>query len=922
MKIFTVVVTNNRTNLLQRALNSIANQTRKSDFVIVISNSTKVNQLFEKEICLKFGFNWLMNLRTTNYAGALNTGIEYYLKHNRIEDKLYFSSLDDDDEWDINYLYELENKGKNNDIILANIIRKDSYKKINLQLPNKLDFHFFLGNNPGIGGSNTFVRLKTLLKAGVFDESMNATVDRDVFVRLFLLKPTYKIIDNYLVTLYVENDRKRVTTNKELKKKSYQYFYYKYQNIMNVSDKEEFFSRATTLFELNEKDIKLDISKEIKIKQNKLSFDKKIDCQFVIGFIAGDKTIAIRIIQAIILKKVAISNLIIINNLPNNDDFEDEKELLKKHDITFKIIDKSEWSKNLPIGYYGDYFKKYSKINSIPIGRTILQHHLYTETVSYTRPVFWVIDDDISFTNTILNNSNDTKIDLFEIINNNINECDALIGSVSKDPPLPFLSTIRGQLIDLFYSASQIDKKNADYGNLRDLKDYYYDITDAHFTHLETPIYYQSNIKNDLPFIFSGKSVSRPCLQNEIKGEVKLVSNRGPNTLIFNRDLLRFYPVVNMEVNDKFVRRGDLLWALLNQLISNRKIIDHTFCIDQNRPLTTFDIKRELDKSANDIIGYAFNKAIVKTIISIKKETNPNRPKDIYESLNTTTYFNQFVSEYKEYLSKRKSRFLMNYYRIEGLIGLLNQKRNISFFLNQFSDDVLTKYFLDTIDLSESKTSLKSFLETLSSAICTYEGSIKRQLETTSINKRRTKEAFKIETELRLLGKGSEGVVFTDQKFVYKCFFSMKDYEWSFLQKIGATFKSSPLLEKLVFIEKSERYYIKYPYRKFKKLDIVDKKQLIEFLQFCKTNKFVFSNIKPINFIIINENQLKLIDYGRSFEPYTEDKYINMVKRAFLMLNFPKMSEKKFRKLTQEINNSKTPNEINGWEFFLKEVNR
>ena len=47
-----------------------------------------------------------------------------------------------------------------------------------------------------------------------------------------------------------------------------------------------------------------------------------------------------------------------------------------------------------------------------------------------------------------------------------------------------------------------------------------------------------------------------------------------------------------------------------------------------------------------------------------------------------------------------------------------------------------------------------------------------------------------------------------------------------------------------------------------------------------------------------------------------------MVKRAFLMLNSPKMSEKNFRKLTQEINNSKIPNEINGWEFFLKEVNR
>ncbi|MCD8438245.1 glycosyltransferase [Tenacibaculum dicentrarchi] len=729
MKIFTVVVTNNRTNLLKRALESISNQTRKPDFVVVVSNSTKLNQLIEKKLCLSFGFDWLMNLRTSNYAGGLNTGIEHYLKYNKIDEKLYFSSLDDDDQWNIDYLYELEKNGDNTDIILANIIRDDSLNKRKLYLPEKLDFHSFLGKNPGVGGSNTFIRLKTLLKSGAFDEAMNATVDRDVFVRLFLLKPTFKIINKHLVTLYVENDRKRVTTDKELKKKSYQYFYYKYQNIMNISDKKEFFFRAITLFKLNKKDIDFDFSRDIIIKQNELTFDEKIDFQFIVGFIAGEKTIALRIIQAIIFKNIRISKLIIIDNLKNSDDFVNEKKILNKHNIKFKIVKKSEWSENLQNGYYGEYFKKYSKINSIPIGRTILQHHLYTETITFENPVFWVIDDDISFTNTLLGNKNNIKIDLFKIINENINNCDALIGSVSKDPPLPFLSSIRGQLIDLYYSSSSLNKKNADYGNLRELKDYYYDITDAHFNHLETPIYYHSNIETDLSFIFSGKSVSRPCLQKKIKGETKLVSNRGPNTLIFNRDLLKFYPVVNMEINDKFVRRGDLLWALLNQLISNIKIIDHTFCIDQDRPLIEFDIKRELDKSANDIIGYAFNKAIIQTISIIKVEIKPNNPTDIYRYLNTKTYFNQFILIYKEHLSKRKSRFLMNYYRIEGLINLINQKKDTSFFINQFSDEYLTDFFLDTITSSESEISVKCFLETLSSAICTYEDSIKYQME-------------------------------------------------------------------------------------------------------------------------------------------------------------------------------------------------
>lgn len=920
MKIFTVVVTHNRTELLRRALTSILNQTRKSDFVIVVSNSTVPNQVIEKELCGKLDFYYCQNLRTNNYAGALNTGIEYFITNNDIEDNIYFSSLDDDDEWKENYLETVAAQGAHYDVILSNIIRDNGVEKIKLHLPTTLDYHSFLSGNPGVGGSNTFVRLKTLLKAGAFDESMNATVDRDVFVRLFQLNPSYKIINEHLVLLYVEKNRDRVTTNTALKRSSYRYFYYKYQYIMDTADKEQFFSRASSLFKLEKKEIAVDFSKETAIKESEITFSETIDFQFIIGFIAGDQTIALRIINTIIHRKIKIAKLIIIDNLPNADNFDEERKLLDRYHIKFKIVNKSEWRKNLPNGYYGTYFKKYDKIDSIPIGRTILQHHLFTETSNFEKPVFWIIDDDVSFTNTFEHHRTDGEVDLFKLINENINDCDALIGSVSKDPPLPFLSTIRTQLIDLCFSSKKANAHSSDYLNISALKDYYYDITDAHFNHLETPLYYPSNLQSDLKYIFSGKAVSRPCLQREVKGTHRLVSNRGPNTLVFNRDLLRFYPVVNMEVNNKFVRRGDLLWALLNQLISERKIIDHTFCIDQNRPLAAFNIEKELDKSANDIIGYAFNKAIIQTIGVIKTQTNPNRPKDIYEALNAPIFFNQFVATYFFFLSKRSARFLMNYYRIIGLLGEINNKQDTAKYSNQFSDKTLKKYFIDTVSKSRDEKSLKQFLENLSAAVWTYESSIKKIIETKSINKARIIETFKLNTELTFLGEGSEGIVFTDKQFVYKSFFSMKDYEWQFLKKIGRVFPNSSFFEKLDFVEHKNRFYIKYPYHTFKNFNTINKEQLIEFLRFCKKNQFVFSNIKPTNFILIKDNQLKLIDYGRSFEPYTGEKFINMTKRAFLMLNNPEMPETAFRQLTQEINNGKIPSEISGWNQFFNEV--
>ena len=61
---------------------------------------------------------------------------------------------------------------------------------------------------------------------------------------------------------------------------------------------------------------------------------------------------------------------------------------------------------------------------------------------------------------------------------------------------------------------------------------------------------------------------------------------------------------------------------------------------------------------------------------------------------------------------------------------------------------------------------------------------------------------------------------------------------------------------------------------------------------------------------------MKLIDYGKSFEPFTEEKFINSIKRAFLMFRFPKMIDDDFKTITSKINIGETPNEIEGWQIF------
>jgi hypothetical protein len=653
MRIATVIVTCNRIELLPRALKSVKEQSRQPNFVYIVSNSTDDNYLKEEKLCTDYNFQIFKNLRTENYAGALNTAVEQIINENGISEDLYFASLDDDDEWLPNYLFEIDrNNADNYDLLAGNLMRSSNTENNLLVLPIELSEKDFLIGNPGISGSNTFIKLTTLLKAGTFDEGLPATIDRDFLVRVFLQKPKYKIVNKHLVTQHTDNDRERVTTIRTKKKESLRIFFYKYQHLMNKEEKEQFFQRIEKLFSISKGSLEFTENKFSELSKGELVFENKGNYQFIIGFITSDETYSERILSQILEQNISVDLIVIINNTKNND-LPQSKHLLDGK-IPYRIVDPEEWKNNLQTEQYGKAFSEFKEINSVPLGRTILHFHLYNETIFFTRPVYWIIDDDITF-NFIKSSEDQTeKINLFEIVNQNIENVSAIIGSVCNDPPLPFLSSVRGQLIDLLHSHWAKNKTNQDLLNLRNKADYYYDISDILSNHLESPIYHTSAKDSAIEEIFSGKSVSRKVVQNsEIKIIDRIISQRGPNTLVFNKELLHYYPVINLSVNHKFARRGDLLWVLFNQIISEHKIVEHTFSIQQNRTISKFDLCRELEKSAYDIIGYAFNKGFLITIQKIKTETNPNRPKDIFETLETDCYFDFFFNTYKSFLQRR-----------------------------------------------------------------------------------------------------------------------------------------------------------------------------------------------------------------------------------------------------------------------------
>ena len=497
----------------------MSEQTRKPDYVYIISNSTEENYESEKKMCADCGFTILKNQRTKNNAGALNTGIEEIVKQFGISEYVYIAFLDDDDEWLPNYLKTIEeDNNRNYDFIASEIVRDNGLFKNYQKLPDILSMESFLKGNPGIGNSNIIVKLTTILKAGCWDEVCLSNVDRDLCIRIFQLGISYRIINKPLVIAHTDKNRYRITLDESIRIDSFKYFYFKYSSLMSEAVKQEYFEWANQLFNIKKSDIEVKENIKPHFYKNDICFNQKDNSyQLVIGFIAGNDKIAIRIVKQII-QKIPADLIIIIDDAPKLENLDGTYQLLSENKIPFKIVRYKEWNVNLANGYYGKYFVKFDDINSIPLGRTILHRHLFDETTHLDNPVYWIIDDDIDL-NAI--STSDTSFQLFDLINENIHKTDAIIGGISNDPPIPALSCIRTQLVDFLYSYG--NATNSDFQNIYQKPDYYYDLSDLHSDHLETPVLKAGITESHLHQIFSGKAVFRPALQRELKSENKTI---------------------------------------------------------------------------------------------------------------------------------------------------------------------------------------------------------------------------------------------------------------------------------------------------------------------------------------------------------------------------------------------------------------
>ncbi|NKC15516.1 MAG: glycosyltransferase [Gammaproteobacteria bacterium] len=149
----------------------------------------------------------------------------------------------------------------------------------------------------------------------------------------------------------------------------------------------------------------------------------------------------------------------------------------------------------------------------------------------------------------------------------------------------------------------------------------------------------------------------------------------------------------------------------------------------------------------------------------------------------------------------------------------------------------------------------------------------------------RLRRRFSLE-RVRLLGCGSEAIVFTDERTVYKCIdywkTRMPQSQLEFLRgQIGRWADKPGLYALREVLEDGPWVVLTYDYEASSPYQGGHEAGLIRLLDACSSVGIVCNNVHPKN-LVVAPSGVKLIDYGSDIRPWTPLGFEHMARRAFL----------------------------------------
>jgi len=250
----------NRQELLRRALASVyAQSTPPGRTVLILDGESRDDVPLSCPTGQLIDVHSLVNLGSPGAANTWNTGIQYAAKH---WPSCYVAMLDDDDEWDPDHLATCLALARRNhwpDVVLSGLrMIQDGVERFRPPIgqAKKRDF---LSGNPGWQGSNTFIRLATLLRAGGFTPGLTSCNDRDLAIRVLCLGDARIVFTHrHTASWHLDESRKALSSNKNPKKlDGLAHFYALHGHRMTPDVRQSFFERAQTIFGWRQEDVVL-----------------------------------------------------------------------------------------------------------------------------------------------------------------------------------------------------------------------------------------------------------------------------------------------------------------------------------------------------------------------------------------------------------------------------------------------------------------------------------------------------------------------------------------------------------------------------------------------------------------------------------------------------------------------------------------
>gem|GEM_PF-4911610 len=258
------------------------------------------------------------------------------------------------------------------------------------------------------------------------------------------------------------------------------------------------------------------------------------------------------------------------------------------------------------VGSLNIEFLKNKYRESISKNRTYIQKYIFNN--SQNGDTIWIVDDDLTF---------NRDIDYFKFIDKikRSSRTDAIFGFVTGTPPLPFLSTLNSELIDLLFNLQhkKVGKEHRLKHNRRvktKSVDYYYDNSLIN-QQIKEPLYYlDGDFSRKIETLSKGLNVSRTVefKKKDIGRLGKTSIFRGGNTIIFNRELLKIPNYYFSEIS--YNRRSDFNWAVINRDICGRELREVILPLQHNREDGNISVEQNIQKIKADIEGRIFYRVL------------------------------------------------------------------------------------------------------------------------------------------------------------------------------------------------------------------------------------------------------------------------------------------------------------------------